>query len=179
MTSSIRALREAHSRRHADIDVRQIRPTDRAAVLRMHARCSRETRVSRWLAPASEIPVSYLRSLMADTADHIAVVALADRQPGCVVGLASAALTSDGQRELGVLVEDRYQAQGVGRLMFDFLVALLDPTEPLCAYSLTKNRWFLAKLTRFGTLRIDHDFGVSHARVDRMNPTRHQKGKMQ
>jgi GNAT superfamily N-acetyltransferase len=146
---------------------RRVRPTDRGAVLRMHTRCSRQTRYSRWLAPSTNLPRSYLRSLMAGTADHIAVVALADCQPGAVIGLASAALRTDGRRELGMLVEDRYQAQGVGRLMLDRLIELLDPKEPICAYALTENRWLLGKLARLGTLTFRHDSGLIEVDVDR------------
>lgn len=147
--------------------VRRLRSTDRAAVLAMHARCSRETHYSRWLAPCTNVPVSYLQSLLAGTAKHVAVVAVADCQPGGVIGLASAALTSDGAWELGVLVEDRYQAQGVCRLMLDSLLELLDRDAPICAYALVENHWLLQKLERFGTLTFHHDFGLSHARVER------------
>jgi GNAT superfamily N-acetyltransferase len=147
--------------------VRRLRPTDRSAVLAMHARCSRETRYSRWLAPSTIVPPSYLRSLLACTAEHVAVVALADCQPGDVVGLASAAVTADVSWELAVLVEDRHQAQGVGRLMLNSLLDLIGPTDPICAYALFENRWLLGKLERFGTLTFHHDFGLSHVRVER------------
>ena len=132
----------------------------------MHARCSRETRYSRWLGPSSHFPLTYLQSLLAGAPEHLAVVAVADGQPERVIGLASAALAS-GRWELGILVEDRHQAQGTGTLMLDTLMGLLDQNEPVYASSLSANRWLLAKLARFGTVRISHDFGVSHAHVDR------------
>jgi GNAT superfamily N-acetyltransferase len=103
---------------------------------------------------------------MAGAADHIAVVATVDSRPGRLIGLASAALTSDGSRELGLLVEDQYQAQGIGTMMMDALRDSLDPDEPLCAYALAENRWLLGKLARFGALTIDHEFGVFYARVE-------------
>lgn len=86
---------------------------------------------------------------------------------GTVVGLASAGMTSDGSRELGILVEDRHQALGIGRMMLDCLVDLLDPGERLYACSFPENRWLLGKLARFGTLTIHHDSGLIHAHVDR------------
>src|SRR5262245_19668445 len=147
--------------------VREVRPTDGAAVLSMYARCSRQTRYSRWLTPASTFPEPYLRSLLSCSSEQLAVVAACDRHPSHVLGLASAALTSDGWRELGLLVEDRYQAQGVGRLMLDALVALLDPSEGLCAYALPENRWLFDKLARFGTVTIRHEYGMSGVRVVR------------
>ena len=149
------------------VNVRRMTAADRSAVLRMHARCSRETRNSRWMGPSTNFPLAYLRSLLAGGAEHIGVVSVADCELKCVIGLASAAMTSDGCWELGVLVEDRFQAQGIGRLMMDFVMELLDPHQPVCAYSLTENRWLLAKLARFGTVKIHHDFDVSSAWVDR------------
>ena len=146
--------------------MRPTRFSDRAAVLEMHERCSRQTRYSRWLGPSSHFPLTYLHSLLAGVPEHLAVVAVADGQPERVIGLASAALASD-RWELGILVEDRHQAQGTGRLMLDSLMELLDPNESLYASSLSVNRWLLGKLARFGSVRISHDLGVSHAYVDR------------
>jgi len=103
---------------------------------------------------------------MARNADHVAVVAVAS-EAGGVIGLASAGLTSDGSREVGILVEDHHQAQGVGRMMLDSLMGLLDPDEPVCACSFPENRWLLGKLARFGTLTIHHDSGLIHAHVER------------
>jgi GNAT superfamily N-acetyltransferase len=147
--------------------VRRVRPSDGPAVLEMHARCSPATRYARWLGPGSMFPKPYLRALLAGRAEHIAVVAVAEDRPGCVVGLASAAVTSDGWRELGLLVEDHYQSQGIGMLLLTSLVGLLQPDEDLCASALFENCWLLGKLARFGAMTIRHDCGVSHARVVR------------
>jgi GNAT superfamily N-acetyltransferase len=133
----------------------------------MHERCSRATGYYRWLGPSPVFPKAYLRSLLAGTCEHIALVAISDGQPGNAVGLASAALTSDGWRELGLLVEDRYQAQGIGMLMLNTLVDLLDRDEDLCASVLFENHWLLAKLARFGAIVAHIDQGVIHARVSR------------
>lgn len=141
-------------------------------MLSMHERCSRETRYGRWLTPAAHFPGAYLRSVLAGTAEQIAVVAICESHPERVVGLASAALTSDGERELGILVEDPYQGQGIGSLMLDCLLALLDPNEDLYAFSLTENRWLLDKLARYGTVTIRHDHGVSQAYIGRTASTR-------
>lgn len=153
--------------RRPSVRIRQVRPGDGAAILRMHDRCSPATRHARWLGPGSMFPTSYLRSLLAGGAEHIAVVAVSGDRPCGVVGLASAAATSDGWRELGLLVEDAYQSRGVGMLMLTSLVGLLAADENLCASALFENGWLLGKLARFGTLTIRHDCGVSHARVVR------------
>lgn len=167
MTSltSERRLRAGIATRRS-VRVRPIRPTDGAAVLAMHERCSRETRHARWLGPSANFPSSYLNSLMAGAADHVAVVAVVGDFAG-VIGLTSAGMTSDDGRELGILVEDHHQAEGVGRMMLDSLMGLLEPDEAVCACSFPENRWLLGKLARFGTLTIHHDSGLIHAHVER------------
>ena len=111
--------------------------------------------------------MSHLRSVLAGTIQQIVVVAACDELPERVVGIASAALTSDGTREIGVLVEDRYQAQGIGRSMLDCLIGLLDPSEHLSAISSAENRWLLRKLARYGTVTLHHEYGLIRARIDR------------
>lgn len=160
-------LRELQARHRNLIRVRQVRPTDGAAVLQMYERCSPATRYARWLAPNPVFPTPYLQSLLTGGEQHIAVVAVAACRPAGVVGLASAALTSEGCRELGLLVEDRCQAQGIGTLMLDSLAGLLGREEGLCASILFENHRLLDKLARFGAVAAQHDFGVIHARVNR------------
>ncbi|OBK84656.1 GNAT family N-acetyltransferase [Mycobacterium sp. 1165178.9] len=146
--------------------------TDRAALVAMHGRCSRATRYSRWLAPSAIFPQRYLRSLLAGGNEHFAVVAVLDSQPGDVVGFASAALVSDDIRELGFLVEDRYQTRGIGTMMLESLIDLCGQHEGLCVSALADNYWLLGKLARFGTVVSGMDHGIIHARVVR-NPREH------
>ncbi|MCV7103582.1 hypothetical protein [Mycobacterium palustre] len=105
--------------------------------------------------------------MLAGSAEHIALVAVCERQPDEVIGLASAGLTSDGWRELGLLVEDRYQSRGIGMSMLTILVNLLDRDQSLCASALFENCRLLDKLARFGTVTIRHECGISYARVIR------------
>ncbi|OBG75624.1 hypothetical protein A5714_23915 [Mycobacterium sp. E2462] len=147
--------------------VRPIRRTDGAAILRMHERCSQATRHARWLGPGSSFPASYLRSMLDGGDEHLAVVATCPGRPGEVVGLGSAAHTPDGSWELGLLVEDRYQRNGIGTLLLGRLVQLVGPEAPLCASALSANGRLLGKLARFGAVSLEHDSGVSYARVVR------------
>src|SRR5262249_8574096 len=109
----------------------------------------------------------YLRSLLAGTDEHPALVAVSDFQPWGVIGLISAASTTDGWWELGLLIEDRYQRQGVGNLLLGSLIDLLNPDEGLCATALFEKGWLLGKLARFGTVTSHIDQGIIHARVVR------------
>lgn len=162
------ARRPAGIPRRHPLRIRRLRRADGAAVLRMHERCSPATRYARWLGPGSTFPSAYLRSLMADVAEHPALVATCPGRPGEVAGLASAAWTPQGCWELGLLVEDRYQRSGIGTLLLTRLVDLVGPEAELCASALFANGALLAKLARFGTLSLHHDSGISHARVVRV-----------
>lgn len=130
----------------------------------MHERCSLATRYSRWLAPSSIFPERYLRSVLAGEPEHIAVVAVCGSR---IVGLASAASTSDGWRELGFLIEDQYQGQGIGGMMLTLLMDLIGPQEGMLVSALFENQWLLGKLSRFGTVVAHLDNGIIDARVIR------------
>lgn len=133
----------------------------------MHDRCGADSRLARWLGHRSDIPKLYLDDLVAGSPDHIAVVAAIEAQPTELVGVASAALTPDQMRDIGVLVEDRYQSLGIGTMLLYTLVRMIDTHQSLCADALLKNRHLLKKLNRFGTVEMTHEFGVIHACVTR------------
>lgn len=160
-------LAEQETRRRPLFHVRQVRPTDASALIRMHERCSLATRYSRWLAPSSIFPPVYLRSVLAGAPQHIAIVAVRGGRASDVIGLASAALTSGGRRELGFLIEDHYQGQGIGRLMLNYLMDLIGRDEDLCVSALFENHWLFGKLSRFGTVVTHLDNGIIEARVTR------------
>lgn len=149
------------------VRVRKVCVTDGAALVAMHGRCSPATRYSRWLAPSAIFPQRYLQSLLAGGNEHFAVVAVLDSRPGDVVGFASAALVSDGFRELGFLVEDRYQTRGIGSMMLESLIDLCGHHEGLCVSALADNYWLLGKLAKFGTVVSGMDHGIIRARVVR------------
>ena len=86
----------------------------------MYERCSPETAYRRWHGHLRVFPAAYLAAMVADSDEHIAVVA---RRHGQVVGFASAAEVAPQTREIGVLVEDRWQRRGIGRALLSRLVA--------------------------------------------------------
>lgn len=149
------------------VRIRAVRPSDRSALIQMHDRCSADSRLARWLGHRTEIPKLYLDDVVAGSPDHIAVIAAIHEQPTESVGMASAALTPDQQRDIGVLVEDRYQSLGIGTMLLDALVRNIDAQQSLCADALHKNRHLLAKLNRFGTVEMTLEYGIIHACVTR------------
>jgi GNAT superfamily N-acetyltransferase len=144
--------------------IRPAQPGDRTAILAMHDRCSEESRNGRWLGHVPRIPDRYLAAVLAGSADHLALVATVAID---VVGLASASATSDGKREIGLLVEDSHQGAGIGTLLLETLMEHVGATEDLCADIRFQNRRLLAKLARYGTVAASYQCGVCHACVTR------------
>lgn len=86
---------------------------DADQVVAMHARCSSQTLLHRYHAPVAAVSLRMARAML-EPADGTSLVATVD---GEVVGLGMTAAAPDGV-ELGLLVEDRRQRQGIGaRLM--------------------------------------------------------------
>jgi GNAT superfamily N-acetyltransferase len=125
--------------------------------------------LARWLGLSSQFPTPYLDGVLACSPDHIAIVGVIEGQ---LIGLASAALTLDGTREVALLVEDRHQGAGIGMKMLDALVDSLGMHEDLCADALFENRRLLRKLARYGTVRLTCACGVCHACVARSSQQR-------
>jgi hypothetical protein len=165
--SRCRGLPERDTRRSPLVSLRRVGPNDGPALIRMHQRCSLATRYSRWLAPSSIFPKSYLRSLLACGPEHIAIAAVCSGRASRIVGLASAAASSDGCREIGVLIEDQYQRLGIGSAMLCGLMNLIGPDEGLQVSALFENQWLVGKLSRFGTVVTHLDNGIIDARVIR------------
>ncbi|MGN6869886.1 MAG: GNAT family N-acetyltransferase [Solirubrobacteraceae bacterium] len=90
---------------------------DADEVVAMHGRCSPATRYARWHGHTKRFPPSYLARLLAD---DVAIVA---RRGGYVIGLASAAQVGPDTWEIGLLVEDEWQHQGVGGQLLTEIVA--------------------------------------------------------
>lgn len=105
----------------AEVGVRPIRPGDLPALRSMFGRCSPETRHRRFHGCVTELPAAYLRRCLGGGPEaHAAFVAEAVIDGAVrLVGLAGAGPVpgAPGVRELGALVEDRWQRQGVGRLL--------------------------------------------------------------
>ncbi|ORX01493.1 hypothetical protein AWC29_22860 [Mycobacterium triplex] len=158
---------EKEIRRSSLVCLRRARSSDGPALLRMHERCSLATRYARWLAPSPIFPAAYLRSVLAGGPEYVAIVAACSGRPSRVVGLASAALTSEGDRELGFLIEDHYQGLGIGTAMLVALMDLIGPDQGLVVSAHFENHWLLDKLLQFGTVVTHTDHGVIDARVFR------------
>jgi GNAT superfamily N-acetyltransferase len=100
--------------------VRPVRPADADELDALVARCSLETRYRRFFAPVRSMPAEYRQGVLAgDPARHDALVAF--RPSGRLIALASL-VRGVADWELGVLVEDGWQRQGLGTTLVHELV---------------------------------------------------------
>jgi GNAT superfamily N-acetyltransferase len=92
------------------VTTRPAMPDDVEAVAAMHARCSAETLHRRFHVPLTSVPGSVVRQLVSPDPGWSRVA----ERGGQVVGLACAGALSTAEVEVGILVEDRHQAHGIG-----------------------------------------------------------------
>jgi L-amino acid N-acyltransferase YncA len=139
-------------------------PDDAADLLAMYARCSSETAYRRWHGHVRAFPAAYLAAMVAGADEHIAVAA---RRNGQLVGFASAAELAPGVREVGVLVEDRWQHRGVGGELLRRLVAeaKLLGTHTLRAEVLADDAGLVERLREFGPTSMRTASGTVTAQV--------------
>jgi L-amino acid N-acyltransferase YncA len=144
--------------------VSRLRPADSADLLAMYARCSSETAYRRWHGHVRAFPAAYLAAMVAGADEHIAVVA---RRNGQLVGFASAGELAPGAREIGVLVEDRWQHRGVGRQLLRQLVAEAKVlgTHTLRAEVLADEAGLIEALREFGPTSMRTSSGTVTAHV--------------
>ena len=95
--------------------IRRADEDDRAKLEAMLSRCTRETRYRRFHGFLNEFPEPYFTEALKSPPHHFALVA---ETHGKIVALASCV-----SGELGVLVEDSYQRQGIGTRLLETLVA--------------------------------------------------------
>jgi GNAT superfamily N-acetyltransferase len=161
------------------IVVRHAASTDRDALVSMFERCTLETRYRRFHAPVNRIPERYLTEALSGTPLHHALVAWttqvagvdadadADQRPSHVgpdqearppeiVALASCRLIDEGAAELGVLIEDAWQRQGLGTSLVRDLVAHATGLglRVLQAQLLAEQAWIAGLLRPYGACRV-------------------------
>lgn len=109
--------------------IRRAEPQDTAALDRMWERCSPRTRYHRFHGVLRDFPENYLQAcLTGANGTHearVAEIVTATPEQARIVGLASTGPVRDEPmiRELGVLVEDAWQRQGIGRALANELFA--------------------------------------------------------
>jgi GNAT superfamily N-acetyltransferase len=171
----------------AGVRVRRAHGDDRAALDAMFLRCTPQTVYRRFHGPVKAFPAAYLTEALAGAPAHLALVAVAglpagadlpagagqaarDWEGATVVALASCRLTDSGTAaELGLLVEDALQGQGIGRELLRRLVAYADCLKlaELQAQVLIEQGWIVGMLRPYGECSSAFRQGVREVRVRR------------
>lgn len=166
-----RGVRGAGAARGAPVlapaDVRRAVTGDRAALCAMFARCTAETRYRRFHGPVKALPERYLADALSGTPFHYALVAcpnpVADLdtsdlggRDGDIVALASCRTVDEGAAELGLLIEDAWQRQGLGtRLLRDLVTyAAGAGLRVLEGQLLAEQAWIAGLLRPYGSCRL-------------------------
>ncbi|MBO0850657.1 MAG: GNAT family N-acetyltransferase [Pseudonocardia sp.] len=128
----------------SEVELRVATLSDGPLVAALHARCTPSTRHARFLNPSPTLSAAELTELLVGTSgDGIALLALT-LDGGHAVGLATLNPDGAGGAVLGVMVEDAWQARGVGTALVRRAVELA-----------TESGWAeLSSFTHPGNLRI-------------------------
>jgi GNAT superfamily N-acetyltransferase len=139
------------------VEVRLAAPADRTGLREMFDRCSLPTRYHRFHAPVRAIPEQYLAEALSGSPFHHALVAGTGQGPGGerIVALASCCAFAEGAAELGLLIEDAWQRNGLGARLLGDLVAHASASglRVLEAQLLAEQAWIIGALRRYGPCR--------------------------
>ena len=134
------------------VDLRQMRASDAADLVRFHHTLSTETTYLRFFSVHPELGVGEVdRFTHVDHRDREAIVARID---GAIVGVARFDRIDDSDRaEVAFVVSDRWQGHGLGTTMFEGLAARAREVGITC---------FVADTLPHNTkmLRVFHDAGL-------------------
>jgi GNAT superfamily N-acetyltransferase len=137
--------------------------TDTAAVLAMLSRCSRQSLYHRFHGYTDGVACT--RSLLSPRPGHESL--LAWNHSTCV-GMASIGGDEGGTVHLGVLVEDRWQRQGVGASLIRALMAAArsEGVTRVHADILSEDQFLVRTLRRLGPLQVAIELGTFSVDVD-------------
>jgi RimJ/RimL family protein N-acetyltransferase len=107
------------------IEIRALRPADRAALLTAMDRSSAQTRYRRFFSPKrgfAESEIAFFLNI--DFVTHVALVAVEDGGRGAVVGGGRYVVVRPGEAEVAFVVVDQCQGRGIGALLMRHLALL-------------------------------------------------------
>jgi GNAT superfamily N-acetyltransferase len=158
------------SRSDSSIQVRPIEPADKAELAAAFERLSPESRYRRFLSPGASLSESELRYLTeVDHQSHEALVAV-DPGSGEGIGIARYVRLEDRPEtaELGVVVNDDRQGEGIGSLLLQRLAvtARTNGIERFSALILEENKPMLSLIGELGDVEVqDHEAGALRLEV--------------
>jgi len=156
--STVETLRNGHR-----VEIRALKPEDRAGLLDVVAQMSEEARYRRFFAPKrtfSEKEIDFY--LNVDFVGHVALVAVVD---GAIAGGGRYIVSEPGRAEVAFSVDDAHQGLGIGSTLMRHLVAIARAAglTELHAEVLPDNAPMLAVFSRSGLpMRQTREGGVVH-----------------
>ena len=134
--------------------IRPLRLEDVPSIDAMHDRLSQESTYCRYFTPHKPSLASLLEQAHLSSSRGAGFVAVLQNRPQEIVGLAYYVCSPDDIRvaELALLIEDRFQGQGLGRAMMDHLVleAQANAVDCFQGHVLPANQRVLRFLERSG-----------------------------
>jgi GNAT superfamily N-acetyltransferase len=117
--SKIELLRDGRA-----VEIRALRPTDRAGLLAVLDCSSAESRYRRFFAPKRCLTGNEIAHFLdVDFVTHVALVAVEDG-PGAIIGGGRYIVIEPGQAEVAFFVADHCQGQGIGAALMRHLVTI-------------------------------------------------------
>jgi len=140
------------------VRIRPIRPDDEIRLVRLYDRLSRDTAYQRFFTVMHRLPPDWARYLAAvDYVRRLALVVVSAADPEAeVIAVARYEPTDEPETaEVAFVVEDRWQGRGLGRVLFERLLASAGQrgVKQFRAYVLDDNSRMLNLIARFGDIR--------------------------
>ena len=131
-------------------------PDDAPRLVTMFERCSPESRYARFLAPLRYFPASHLTDVVRSSPIRRSYV-IDDLDTGNIIGVGSWFRNEPDTAELGLLIEDACQHQGLGSTLLDELAASARSAgvTTLIGHSLAESRHVHRMLRRLGPTITD------------------------
>jgi RimJ/RimL family protein N-acetyltransferase len=153
------------------VEIRALRPADRAGLLEAVANMSEEARYRRFFAPKrsfSEKEIEFY--LNVDFVRHVALVAVVDEAAGPVIAGGGRYIVSEpGRAEVAFGIDDAHQGQGIGSALMRHLVVIARAAgmKALTAEVLPENAPMLKVFERCGVpVTARREAGVVHVTLD-------------
>jgi GNAT superfamily N-acetyltransferase len=129
---------------------RPVSEDDQLELIEMLARCSDQSRYRRFHGFVRDFPEPYFTGALKGDPAHFALVA---ETPTSIIALASCVLTGQDTCEIGILVEDSCQRQGIGTRLLEMLLEYAG-TRTVNATVLPDNTWIVPVLLRHEKIKI-------------------------
>ena len=108
-----------------EVWIRPLRLNDREALTELYGRLGEHSRYQRFFACPVRLPASWADALLEPSPRRLGLVAEPVGEPPRIVALADYTVSADAESaEVGLLVEDAWQHNGLGRALFNHLLAL-------------------------------------------------------